>query len=82
MNAKYVIASKKNRTIRSFDKADSVASFMLGRNFSEWSIYQRQDDLYVGNADVMQVQKMLEAREALKPSATEGGSAIGPRDSL
>lgn len=62
MNAKYVVASKKNKTIRSFDKAFSVAAFMLGRRFDEWCIYQRQDGL---PCDAIACEKVLEAREKI-----------------
>lgn len=60
MNTKYVVASKKNRTIRSFDNAGSVAAFMLGRDFTDWCIYQRQDGL---PCDCKACEDVLEARE-------------------
>ena len=79
MNAKYVVASKKNRTIRSFDKAGSVAAFMLGRQFSEWCIYQRQDGL---PCDVNACEKVLEAREKVchsgEPVIPMGSAPVFP----
>jgi hypothetical protein len=60
MTALYVVVHKKNRTIRTFDTAESVAAFMLGRTFSDWSIYQRQDNL---PTDVKLCRMTLEASE-------------------
>jgi hypothetical protein len=64
MNAKYVVASKKNRTTRSFNEASDVAAFMWGRIVSDWTVYQRQDDL---PADVGAMEKLLLAREGVAP---------------
>ena len=60
MQAKYVIVSKKNRTIRSFEDAGAVAAFMWGRDFNDWCIFQRQDGL---PCDVVACKDVLTARE-------------------
>ena len=60
MSAKYIVIAKKNRTTRTFDSAEQVSVFMLGRRFDEWAIYQLQDSL---PADVHKCQTTLENRE-------------------
>jgi hypothetical protein len=60
MQAKYIVASKKNRTTRTFTDAQGVAAFMLGRYFDEWCIYQRQDNL---PTEVIKCRALLELRE-------------------
>ena len=60
MSAKYIVIAKKNRTTRTFDDAQNVSAFMLGRRFDEWAIYQLQDSL---PTDVTKCQTTLENRE-------------------
>jgi hypothetical protein len=62
MNAKYVVASKKNRTVRTFNNASEVATFMWVRDFLDWCIYQRQDGL---PCDIKSCEDVLVAREKL-----------------
>jgi len=73
MQPKYVIVSKKNRTVRSFDNAGQVARFMWGRDFNDWGIYQRQDGL---SCEIDAGEKVLEARERVCNNAAKE-SAIG-----
>ena len=63
MNAKYIVAHKKNRTVRAFDDAHDVVGFMWGRDFSDWCIYQRQDGL---PSEARLCEAVLQARDNLK----------------
>lgn len=60
MSAKYIVIGKKKHTTRTFDDAESVSIFMLGRRFDEWAIYQLQDKL---PCDITKCQTTLENRE-------------------
>lgn len=61
MNAKYIaIPDSPTRRPQQFDLAEQVAVFMLGKRFSNWSIYQRQDNL---PTDVSKLQAFLEEKE-------------------
>jgi hypothetical protein len=63
---RYLIVSKKNRTMQTRGSARDVAVFMLGRNFNDWAIYQLQENL---PAEAKELETLLQAREALKPVA-------------
>lgn len=57
---KYIVISTKNRTLRNMDSADEVATFLLGRNLSHWSVYQLQDKL---PSDIAAIKARLLASE-------------------
>jgi hypothetical protein len=45
MTPKYIVIGREKRTTRTFKDAEGVSVFMLGRRFSDYAIYQLQDDL-------------------------------------
>ena len=63
MNAKYIIVSKKNRTIKDCHSAADVATFMQGRRMTDWVIYQAQENL---PEDKVSIESRLLQSEAIK----------------
>lgn len=44
-NAKYLVISKKNHTIKDATSAGEVAKFLHGRKMEDWIVYQEQKNL-------------------------------------